>query len=256
MSKPIKTTTFSVFLFTFLLTPFIAQADKHKPPALAESWVVAVKDGMHQEFEKAFAAHLKVRKKAGDPRAWQVYSPHTGESLNYYVIRYCCFNWPDRDSYIQWGKKHKISEHWDKTVDPYVASYGHEYSSIDHENGNWKDSENGYKYVGVRTFRLRADSDVKDSVKAISQLAKDINWDRSWGWAYSVTGPDQLMLVFPFENFTGMQPPEVSFQKAAAKHLGSEEKVKALFKTFDSNFKSSNYTIYSHHPELSIEQEK
>ncbi|UTW45762.1 hypothetical protein KFE80_02280 [bacterium SCSIO 12696] len=256
MSRCIERVTLTSFLIALFLIPLSSQADNHKAPALAESWVVTVKDGMHKEFEKAFTEHMKFRQKAGDPRAWQVYNPHTGKHMGSYIIRYCCFNWADRDDYVEWGEKQKISDHWDNNVDQYVAEYGHEYSSIDHENGNWVESKNGYKYIGVRSFKLKADANVRDSVKAMSQLAKDIKWDRSWGWAYSVTGPDMLMLVFPFENFAAMQPPEVSFLKAASKHLGSEEKAKEMFKQFDSNFKSTYYTIYSHRPELSMKREK
>ncbi|MDM3872277.1 hypothetical protein QSV34_13055 [Porticoccus sp. W117] len=243
-------------LVALFLTPLALQAEDKKPPSLAESWVVTVKDGMQDEFEKAFTDHMKARKKAGDPRAWQIYVPHTGESLNHYIIRYCCFNWADRDAYSAWGEKSKISEHWNKNVDPYVANYQHQYSRIDHENGNWKNSETGYKFVGVQKFKLKADSRASKSVAAISKMAKDMKWDRSWGWSYSVTGPEVLMLVFPYENFAAMEPPKVSFREAAIKHMKSEEKVDKMFDDFDSNFKSSSYTIYMHLPELSMEQEK
>ena len=254
MNKSIHKSLFSIPVFIFLLLPLTLQGEAAKPPELAEMWIITVKDGMQTEFEKAFATHLQARAKAGDPRAWQVYTPHTGESLNHYVIRFCCFNWADRDAYTEWGKKSKITEDWDNNVDQYVANYGHEYTRMDHENSNWQDNSKQLQFVGVRSFTLKHGSDVGESVKAISTMAKDMKWDESWSWSYSVSGPATLSLVFPFADFTDMQPPEVSFRKAAIKHLGSEEKVDKMFKKFDSNFKSSEYTIYSHRPELSMDE--
>ncbi|AUD79788.1 hypothetical protein CW740_11240 [Kangiella profundi] len=240
-----------ISFLAYLLYPLTAFAAEEKPPALVSMWVMDVKSGSEKEFEEAFKAHIKVRQKAGDTRSWQVYTPHTGSDFNRYIIRYCCFKWADQDDYAKWANDSKVMANWDKGAGKYVERYAHHYSWVDMENSHWKDDET-YRYVGVRSYHIIPGSDISSSVKEISDLAKAIEWDRSWGWTYNVTGSNELQVAFPFKNFADMQPPEPSFGELAEKHLGSEEKVDEIFDRFSKKYSDTHYSIYRHHPELSM----
>lgn len=242
-------------LFAFLLNPLTLLAAEEKPPALVSMWAMDVKQGSEKDFEAAFKSHIKARQKAGDTRSWQVYTPHTGSHFNRYIIRYCCFKWADQDAYSKWADNSKIMSDWENGAGKHVERYEHHYSWVDMENSHWKDDVS-YQFVGVRTYYLKPDSDVSDSVKEISDLAKAMKWDRSWGWTYNVTGSNELNLAFPFKNFADMQPPEPSFGKLAEKHLGSEEKVDEIFDRFSQSYSKTKYNIYRHRPELSIPAKK
>lgn len=240
---------------TILLNPLAVFAAEEKPPALVSMWVMDVKPGAEEDFEAAFKAHIKVRQNEGDARSWQVYTPHTGSHFNRYIIRYCCFKWAEQDAYEKWANDSKVMAHWDKGAGKYVERYAHHYSWVDMENSHWKDDES-YRFVGVRSYHIKPGSNIGESVKEISDLAKAMKWDRSWGWTYNITGSNELQVAFPFKNFADMQPPEPSFGEMAEKHLGSEEKVDEIFDRFAEKYTDTKYSIYRHHPELSISDKK
>lgn len=241
-------------LLALFLLPFSLFAEEEKPAALAEMWVVEVDGKDFGAFEKAFKEHMKVRAKKGDPRHWQVYTAHTGNNMNRYYIRTCCFKWEDKDAYAKWGNESKIGEHWNNGAGQYAQSYAHHYSWVDHKNSHWPENK-AYKFIGVRSYKVIPGSKIGKSVKAISKLAKDMGWNESWSWAYGITGSGNLSLAFPFENFADMSPPSPSFREKAVEHLGSEEKVDEIFDRFSKTFKSSHYTIYSYRRDLSSQKE-
>ncbi len=243
-------------LLAVLLLPLTLSAAEEKSPAIAETWVVEIDSKDLAAFEKAFKEHVKYRESKSDPREWQIYTPHTGTNMNRYFIRSCCFKWPDMDAYMKWTQDSKASEHWNKGAGKYVKDYEHHYSWVDHENGNWPNDGKPFKFVGVRTFKVKHGENAGDAVKAVSKVAKDMGWKERWGWTYSMSGPATVNLVFPFENFSDMVPPSPSFGEAAAKHLGSKDKVEELFGNFDGSFKGSTYTIYNYRGDLSSKMKK
>lgn len=242
-----------IAFLTFLLNPLTLFAAEEKPPGLTNVWVMDVKQGQAQEFEKAFKEHIKARVKAGDAFNWQIYNPQTGSHLNRYIIRYCCFKWAEMDAYEKWSNDSKVMENWDKGPGKHVEKYHHHYSWTDIENSHWKEGVN-HKFVGVTTYSLKPDAkDVGESVKEISDLAKAIKWDMSWSWSRSVTGDrNTLQAAFGFENFSAMDPPGPSFGELAEKHLGSKEKVDEIFDRFAEKYEGSSYQIYRHRPDLSM----
>ncbi len=243
-------------LLVTLLFPLTLFSAEEKPPAMAEMWEVIVDGKNTEDFEKAFKKHMQVRTKKGDPRQWHVYTPHTGDNMNSYFIRYCCFKWPERDAYAKWSKDTEIGKDWQKGPGKFAKGYSHHYSWIDHENGNWPNDGKAFQFVGVRTYKIKQGGNASDSIKEISKLAKDMGWDERWGWSYSVTGPSTVSLVFPFENFADMSPASPSFSEKAAKHLGSKEKAEEVFDRFSSSFKGSFYTIYNYRGDLSSKMDK
>lgn len=235
------------------LLPATAAADSHEQPDLAELWVVVVKDGMDEKFTDAFKKHLKVRAKAKDPRAWQVYTPVIGDDLNHYGIRYCCFTYADMDEYQAWTRDAKTVEDWNANVDPYVESYRHYLQTMDFENSNWPEDAPDYRLYGVTRYahKMGTNASIEQSKAALSQAAKDGNWPRNWSWMRNVGGSGGLELVVPYADYAAMEPPEEGFGAFLAR-LHGEEQARKLLGDFSDNFTSSDYTVYRHRPDLSM----
>lgn len=239
----------------FLLAGMNLQAQEKE--MLAEMWLMQPKAGMNAAFEKSFKEHIDHRQKLGDPRSWQVYQPVLGDKLNEYLIRSCCFEWKDMDSYQQWSMEKKPLEHWNKNVDEKVAHYGHYMATIDMANGHWPDTVKA-NYVGVTYFKIKPGHwrEVKDAVKVISEVAKTHKWPYHWSWSYPVGGEPGMHLAIPYENYTQMTPPEQTFNALMVKHLGSEEKAKAFWQAWSSHFDTTHYNIYRHNKALSMPEKK
>lgn len=256
MSKSIKIITLSVSLFFFVLSSSIAVSANEKPANLADSWSVVPKSGMQDKFETALKKHLAFRSEKGDTRSWQVYTPIVGDDLNRYVIRFCCTKWNQVDAYVKWSLDNKVNDHWNKYVDKYVASYQHYYSRLDFDNSHWPDPAPDFKYFGVRDYQVKMGKGMalQNSKKMLSDYAKAMNWPYYWSWSQTIGGSEHFNLVLPFKDYADMTPPEQSFGKALAKHLGDQEKANKVFADWAANFKWTKYTIYRHRPELSMKE--
>ncbi|MDX1676456.1 hypothetical protein [Arsukibacterium sp.] len=243
------------FLVSLLLSTGNVQAQEKE--MLAEMWQMTPKAGMNQAFENNFKAHIEHRQKLGDPRQWHVYTPVLGDELNKYLIRSCCFEWKEMDSYQQWVKEKDPMTHWNKNVDDKVAHYGHYLAVMDMANSHWPDGVTA-NYVGVTYYMIKPGhgSEVKAAVKIISDVAKAHNWPYHWSWSYTVSGEPGMHLAIPFENYAGMAPPEQKFNALMVKHLGGEDKAKAFWQTWASHFDKTSYNIYYHNKALSVYHKK
>ncbi len=246
-----------VAIATALCVPFFmsgAAADSHEEPgALASVWIVVAKDGHAEQFEAAFKEHIKYRKKKKDPRNWDTYQPAVGKHLDYYHIRYCCFDWADEDAYGAWNETAKTGDHWNENVDPHVASYQHYLEEIDHENNNWPEGTDS-TLVGVTRWVPKAGhgAAISKSRSELSSMAKEHGWPRKWAWGERIGGGSQVFLASPQPNYAGFAPPEQNFMEFLAEHTGSEETAAEMLKNFSQNFEKSYYTIYRHNKEMSM----
>jgi hypothetical protein len=240
-----------VWLFISLL-PGTGNVHAQDKEMLAEMWQMTPKTGMAQTFEKGLQEHIKHRQKLGDPRTWHVYTPVLGNELDSYLIRSCCYEWKEMDSYQQWIKDKDPMTHWYKNVDDKVAHYGHSMAIMDFANSNWPEDVIA-NYVGVTYYKIKSGhgSDVETDIKVISDVAKANNWPYHWSWSYPVSGEAGLHLAIPFENFAAMAPPEQKFNALMVKHLGGEDKAKAFWQNWASHFETTHYNIYHHRKELS-----
>lgn len=240
----------------WLLLPLLLITTKlqaQEKEMLAEMWLMEPKAGMSQAFEKGLKEHIEHRQKLGDPRSWQVYTPVLGDKLNQYLVRSCCFEWKDMDSYQQWTQDKKPLQHWNKHVDDKVAHYGHYLSTIDMANSHWP-AEAKANFVGVTYFKIKPGHwrEVKEAVKVISDVAKTHKWPYHWSWSTSVGGEPAMHLAIPYENYAMMAPPEQKFNELMVKHLGSEDKAKAFWQAWSAHFDMTEYNIYRHNTSLSM----
>jgi hypothetical protein len=248
---------FYSLLIILLIMPAWCAADDHEkmPQVMADSWSMIPKKGHESEFEEALKAHLKMRHEKGDPRHWDTWVAVTGDKLDQYHVRSCCFEWKEQDTYSKWSSEH-MGKHFNETVHPHVYKYMHNFSVIDNKNSNWGENTKA-NFVGVTHFEVKngKGSEMSESIKAMSALAKDNDWPRNWSWSYPVGGDGGVNLVTPYENYAAMTPLDEGFYDFAVKHLKSKKKAEKMFDKFDSAVESSYYTIYRHRVDLSMHYE-
>lgn len=251
------TAILSIFAALFILMPAVSSAQEATPP-LAEIWMVTVKPGHGPEFNKALAEHMKLRSENGDPRDWQTYTPLLGEDLNRIGIRYCCFNWADLDSYREWGRNNRaIGEHFDKHVAPHADSYAHYFETMHWKNSHWAESAGDATLFAVTEFTVKPGhgAEFRAARDKLLQIALDQGWaseERSWIWTSTIGGAEVEGIVIPYKNFADMDRDEDSFSRFLAKHLG-DEGAAALMKQFAGSTTGSNYQIWEHQKDLSMD---
>jgi len=235
--------------------PVLAQEEMDGPPGnIVEMWVIHASDSAG--FEEALKAHMPVRKANNDPYGWQTFTNGTGDDLNTYYIRHCCFSWNDRDAYDTWEAANPaVQEDWNSKVHPHVASYEHHFEEMDFENSYWPDGSEPVKFVGVTTYKIKADgwqafNAAKDE---LSQIAINNGWasdGRRWAWVWSVDGKPTVGLAIPFENYADMTDPDPSYFEFLSGQIGPEEAA-AKFEAFTAATRGSSYQIYTYRPDLS-----
>lgn len=246
-----------IYSILFLLLTFsaVCVAEDKPPQVIADSWTMVPKEGHGMKLEEAIKAHMAYRKEKGDPMHWDTWVPVTGEDLNMYVVRSCCHPWAAQDSYRQWSLEH-AREHFNETVHPHVKKYMHNFTEMDMENSHWGENTEA-NYVGVTAWDIKQGkgNQASSAIKQMSKLAKDNNWSRNWSWSYPVGGTHRVMLVTPFKNYAEMAPMEENFYQFAMKHM-KKAKVEDMFAKFDDSFSGSDYTIWQHRKDLSMQRDE
>ncbi len=233
-------------------------ADSHQgdeaglPPQLSDVWVVTPRDGHHAEFEAALREHIAVRRTAGDPRNWDTYAVVVGDSIGTYVVRHCCFEWPDQDAYLEWSNGTELQAHWNDNVHPHVADYRHYMDRFDWQNSHWPAEGEDWNYVGVTRWNPKPGEGMTRYTvrKKMSEIAKENGWDGRWLWINPVGGATSLVLATPFKDYADMAPPETSFYDFLVKHT-SDEEAASMLQTFEGSFWSSEYVIFERRRDLS-----
>ena len=227
----------------------LAQDD---PPGVADVWMIVPKEGHDAQFEEALKQHIAMRVEKGDPRIWQIYVPVTGDELDRYAIRYCCFDWKDQDDYVTWSRSVDTAGHWADNVDQHVENYEHYFSSMDFENSNWP-HEDPPPYVGVTDYSIKmgAGPAMQADKVALSTAAKEMNWPYSWAWGSRVGGTATMSLVVRYENYAAMEPPEKDFAAALSEKMGAEAAGK-LLQSWMGHFEETSYTIWRHRDDISM----
>jgi hypothetical protein len=242
-----------------LVLPFTVSADNHdeeerKP--LTDVWFMVPKQGKEAEFEAALKEHLAYRAETGETRSWMGYRVALGQNVAPVMLRHCCFDWADRDQWVDAEGSDERGAHFAENVHPLVDHYHHYMERTDYENSHWPtDGSASGPYFGVNTWKLKMNTGPgPNKARAeISQAAIEAGWGDAgnhWLWITRIGGEPTLMLVNSFENYADMAAPEPTFYEFMAETMGSE-KLDALFKEFGSAFASSDYTIWYYDEELS-----
>jgi len=235
-------------LVAILLLPFTLFAQE-STRNLAESWEFVPKPGHQADFEAAFREHVAVRVKTGDPRSWDVYVPEVGTQMDTYVVRHCCFAWPEQDSYQEWNIEHsEVFRHWNETVAPHVGSIAHYYYEMDFANSHWPEDKGPAHLLGVTRFDIAPGKAAQFHAarSEISQIALNQGWSAAgnqWSWYDRVGDTPLAGVAIPFENFADMVPGEQQFSAFLVEHMG-EENATALMERLSSSISGTSYTIW------------
>jgi hypothetical protein len=239
-------------LFALLLIPALCVAEDKPAQVISDGWTMIPKADHGDEFEAALKAHLAYRAEKGDTRQWNVWRPVTGGALNRYTVRSCCDTWAEQDSYRKWTQEN-IGNHFNETVHPHVEKYMHNFGESDMENSHWGENTDA-SFVGVTMWEVKQGKggQANRAITAMSNLAKEHDWPRNFSWSYPVGGSNRVMLVVPFSNYADMAPMDENFYQFAKKHL-KEKELDKMFDDFNGSFSSSDYTIWRHDKELSMQ---
>ena len=242
-------------LFCNTLIAFHIQAAE-KLPSLAEMWVVHIDLKDSADFEKALKEHTKFRLEKGDPRQWQIYAPITGDQFGVYYIRYCCIEWKDNDAYSAWSSKNKTLENWRKTAGKYANKLEHYFSALDFKNGQWPETDPGFKFFEVISFDPKPGmgAKIEERKAEISQAAVAMKWPYNWSWSWRIGGESQLSLVLPYTSYAEMAEPETSFTEALGKHFNDADKARNMMQEWSSYFDSTQSFIVALREDLSMPQ--
>lgn len=229
-----------------------AEEKKAPPGKIAELWVFWPKEGQAAKFEAAAKAHVAWRKQAGEPYGWEAFSPIVGDDLTHYVYRSGEHQWADLDAYQAWETKANASAQYEKDLAPYVSKVEHYLTEDDLDHSLWHEGKQ-YRYFQVENLELKpgAYGQLTDALNKVQKAAVDGKWPNSYAISWTIGGSGAMTLVFPYENYAGMQEPEPSFIKVLATSLGSEDAAKATMKQLSECFEESHTTIYAVRPDLS-----
>lgn len=240
-------------LFILLAAPILAQ---DAPGPMAETWTMTPNAGENDKFWKAFKEHIEVRKEAGDPWAWNVYTPLLGDNMGRVSVRYCCFEWADVDAYRVWNVENpEVGEHWAEKVAPHVAKVEHYFTKLDWGNSNWEDGD--YKYFGVTSFKVKpsALAEFDRARDKMSQIALDNDWKGSWIWSTRVGGSPMESIVVPYASFADMQRDGESFFGFLARVLKSDEAAAGIMADFTAPIWGQEYQVWEYHEQHSMKRE-
>lgn len=247
----------SLFAGLFYMAPLTVLA-QDSPAPLAEVWIVTPKVGQASDFQAAMKAHVEVRKKHGDTRAWQTYTAIIGDTLNRYAIRNCCVNWADLDELDRWDKSNPdVLGDWFENVAPYVEKMEHYFSEVDWSDSNWNQDSGPFRYFRVTDWHIKRgmEADFEGAKEQISQIAINQGWataERNWLWTKQIGGSPTVSVVIPHKNFASMARGEETISEFLSKRMKSREAAAELIAKFGSSTTSENTTVWELLPGLSM----
>lgn len=260
MTRKAAARLFGIFAAAILLAPFSLPAQE-SPPPLAEMWVLTPKADHSDELQEAIKEHMAFRKKHGDPRSWEAYTPVLGERLSRVAIRYCCIEWADVDAYREWSMgADEINAHFDEHVAPHVGHAAHYFESIDWANSHWNPGAGGYRLYAVTEFHLKPGhtAEFNAALDKMSQIAIEQGWasdTRNWLWMSSIGGSPRTSVVIPHRDYASFAQSEDTFFRFLAEQLNSEEKAAELLRQFGAATTGSDFQIWVHRTDLSMARE-
>jgi len=243
-----------------LLAPGAAAQDL--PPKLAELWVLEIEPGQGEAFRAGVKAHVAFRQELGDPRPWQAYVPLLGDNLNRFVVRHCCFEWADADTYRQWDEDHpEVGAHYVEHVAPHTASAAHFFETIDWANSHWSDAGGPHSLFAITEFRVTpGNSGAFDEARVkLSQIAIQNGWasdDHAWLWLSSIGGEPTQAIAIPHRDFASLAGRQPTFADFLAERMGSPEKAAEMMQSLMSAVATIDYQIWEHQPDLSMPEQE
>lgn len=254
-----KTAHYFLSMMAALMLALPLTTVAQKPPPLSDVWLLVPRADQHDDFEKGLKAHMAFRQEHGDPRKWQVYMPTLGDRLNRVGIRYCCVSWADVDSYDAWSMENKaIEENYQQNVAPHVESAAHYFDTISWENSHWSDVNGPFTLFAVTEFEIKPGQGSRfDAARdKMSQIAINQGWssdEHVWMWSSRIGGSPRESVVTPYRDWADIEREGETFFQFLSRKLGSDDEARALLDEFSSAIEGSDYQIWVHRPDLSMQ---
>lgn len=248
----------SVALLASLVYTLAAYSDHHEEtesePTLARGHSFEIKAGSQVAFQKAFAKHVQWRRDNKDPWGWECYVIVNGPEVGRYVVRSYPHTWADFDDYYNNEFGQKALEHWNANVAPHLASENADISDMRWDLSKWTD-ERDYEYFLVNTNRLKIGKQwyYLNAIQQISDTLKEANWEGDWLVDVEKVGGNgnTVWVVFPFENFAGMEEPSPDAY-AVFLEVHGQEKTDEVFGQLNDAIANSEANLYRHLPDHTI----
>jgi hypothetical protein len=204
-------------------------------------------------FRRAQGAH-SIPQRAGDPRAWQTYTPLLGEHLDRFAVRYRCFAGQTPTPIVSGGGKPESRRI--RRAPRATWSRAHLFETMDWANSHW--SEAGpYQLFAVTEFSVEPShtAEFDAAREKMSQIAIEQGWasdDHVWLWANSIGGSPRHSIIVPHRNFASLDNAGETFPQFLANKLGSAEAAEELMGRFRAATTGSDFQIWEYQAELSM----
>ncbi|MBK1879682.1 hypothetical protein [Pelagicoccus mobilis] len=257
MRNPILKALVAALVSLFLSCSLFSDHHKsdEKGAVLGRGYTFEVKMGSQADFQKAFAEHVQWRRDNGDTWGWECFVVVNGPDLGNYHVRSYPHSWADFDEYYnsEFGKK--ASEHWYATVAPHLESIEADIAVDRQDLSKWTDGRD-YEYFTVNTVRTKIGRqwDYLNAIEQIGNVLKETeSWDYDWSVSVQKAGGvgNNVWLVFPSEDWAGMEDPSPNAYEVVLEALG-EEKTKEIFDQLNDSVAKSVSNHFRHLPDYSI----
>jgi len=250
MQRNLLSFVLGMLAFVALAVPAATRAADPSPGSLSEMWVLTPKEGQAAELMQGIKAQFAMRKDEGDPWTWQVFTPVLGDSLSRIVVRTCCFEWEDLDSYEAWNKEHPaLQQQYFEEMVPHMRTAGHYLEEMDWADSHWNPQAGPFRFFAVTEWVLKPGHEAvfNEARSKASQIAINQGWgggQRSWLWGSRIGGTPRAFLVVPYRNYADMQRKGDSFLQFLAEQMGSQEAAKALMQDLSGSTTGSDFQIW------------
>lgn len=248
-----------VMLVTMLaLVPLfaVAQESTQKPASkqnVGSIWMMWVKPGQSDNFEKAFRQHAAWRKKSGENMRWQVFEPVAGDDMAHYVVYTGNHAWSEFDDNEKWDTDRKATDTFVEQVGASIDRYAHYFGTDEEDLSYWPEAASNFSLLEVTelTFAPGKYGDFRKALVAFKKAAEAQEWSHYWSYSSQIGGSTDATVVFPHANYADMAQPTPSFMDMLGKQLGGKDKAIATMTELQASIADSNTTLYRYRPDLS-----
>ncbi len=189
------------------------------------------------------------------PWRWDCYISVNGPDVGRYGVRSYPHTCADFDVYDEHEFSKKASDHWNAHVAPLLDSVTADIGESKWDLGKWTDGRD-YSLFQVNTSHLKVGQQWSylDAVKQIGDALKQNGFEQDWSVDVELMGEagETVSLVFPYENWAGMEAPSPSAYEVVVDALG-KEKADELFGQMNAAVEDSTTSLYRLVPDLSVQ---
>ncbi len=212
---------------------------------LAFAYRVKVHVGQEQAFEAALREHMAVRQAAGEPFQWLIYQAMFGDDGGEYYVRSADHSWADLDMYNGMGDfQEEVGDHFTRTMTPFIAESSSWVSVLDTAMSAMPPNMDEMNVFMVN--RIWVDG---EGAMAMEEALGAFHETAAANHMYHIVlrtlvcgqGSD-LALVFPAENFAGLEEPSPGMDELMMQEHG-QEGLRDIYESWLSGLEESSSSV-------------